>query len=189
MGGLSYPEQCKCCRVIFNVEYDANSKTSKVTFRRSNYKCRNGLSIRNNSFYVEFPKIRLYVLTEVLKYFLIYEMNAVKARQYIIETLKEIMNIETIRKIYTTIRDTIKKYLYIQYEFEILGEKNQNDIFGVDESLFSHTYTGEQAWVLGIINNTTKDIRLQVTKERNCENLKKFIKNFIDIDNKIVSDC
>ncbi len=42
-------------------------------------------------------------------------MNAIKAHQYITETIKEIINIESIRKLYSTIRDVIKKYLYIQH--------------------------------------------------------------------------
>ena len=62
-------------------------------------------------------------------------MNGIKVHHYITETLKEIINIETIRNIYTSIWDTIKRYLYIQNESEILGEKDPNDIFGMDESL------------------------------------------------------
>ena len=36
---------------------------------------------------------------------------------------------------------------------EILGPKNSNKYYSVDESLLSHTKAGEQIWVMGIIDN------------------------------------
>jgi len=188
IGAIFFPEKCKCGRSTFKVEFDANSKTSMVTIRCQYYKCRNRIPIRNNSFYANFPKVRLNILTEVLKCFLVYELNAEKAHEYITETIKESINIETIRKIYNSIRDVIKRYLFIEYESEILGEKDKHDIFAVDESLFSHTSSGDQAWVLGIISNYTKSFRLEVTKERNSAILKKFITKFVEPGNKIITD-
>ena len=43
-------------------------------------------------------------------------MNAINEHRHITETLKEIINIESIRKIYAALRDVIWKYLFIEYQ-------------------------------------------------------------------------
>ena len=47
--------------------------------------------------------------------------------------------------------------------------------FSCDERLFSHTKDHSQVYVLGIIDNTTKDFRLESTTLRHSETLKNVI--------------
>ena len=47
---------------------------------------------------------------------------------------------------------------------------------------------GEQIWILGIMDNNSKDFRLEAVKQRNSETLKTFILNNIECGNKIISD-
>ena len=70
----------------------------------------------------------------------------------------------------------------------MLGEKVGHTHFSIDEALFTHNTKREQIWVLGWINNVTKDFRLEVTKNRTREILKNFLNKYIDSGNKIITD-
>ena len=49
-------------------------------------------------------------------------------------------------------------------------------------------HTGEQIWVLGIVENLTKDFRLDLSLDRNQERIKSFITQYVESDNTIVTD-
>ena len=49
-------------------------------------------------------------------------------------------------------RKIIYDYYLIDYEFSYIGLKNMQESFSIDESLFTHLKSGEQVWILGLIN-------------------------------------
>ena len=51
----------------------------------------------------------------------------------------------------------------------------------IDESLFTHGKNGMQIWVIGAINTTTKELRVEPIKEINSESIKLFISFLIFI--------
>ena len=57
----------------------------------------------------------------------------------------------------------------------------------MDESLFVHQ-GNKQIWVAGLINNTSRKIRLEILPNRNAETIKKIITNLVPTSNKIVTD-
>ena len=77
--------------------------------------------------------------------------------------------------VFNKARNLIYKYLLREYQTDLLGELNKDGYFSVDESLFGHCKE-HQIWILGIINNTTKDFRLEGAYTRNSSTLEKFIK-------------
>ena len=54
-----------------------------------------------------------------------------------------------------------------------------NATFSMDELLFNHGKNNTQIWILGIINNASKEFRLEATKTRDSSTLKKFVKKFV----------
>ena len=67
-----------CGGTAFSIQYDNTSKTSNSIFRCKNNKCRSRNSIRGNSFYSFyslFQKIKLRLISEIIKSFL-NELNA-----------------------------------------------------------------------------------------------------------------
>ena len=56
----------------------------------------------------------------------------------------------------------------------------------IDESLFTYGKNGMQIWVIGAINTTTKEFRVEPIKERNSESIKLFISSYIDTSNHII---
>ena len=78
-------------------------------------------------------------------------------------------------RFHTEVRKTIYDYYQIQYEIEPFAEENGNKYFSCDESEFYHDFNNDFLWVLGMINNTTKDFRVVVTKSRDLIHLKEFI--------------
>lgn len=63
-----------------------------------------------------------------------------------------------------------------------------HECFSVHESQFTYLKSGKQVWLLGLINNRTKEFRLQATTTRNSINLKKFIISYIDSGNTIITE-
>ena len=188
MGYLPGPKECKCGGKQFNIQYDGNYKTSHACFRCIKKDCRNRHQIRINSFFNNFPKIQLKTLSEIIKCFICYEMNANATFKYISSNFSISINIATIRNIFQEIRNVIFKYYYIVYQSELLGYANENNNFSVDESHFTSSLNGEPIWVLGAINNATKDFRLEAVKIRDSNILKLFITTYIERGNKIITD-
>ena len=69
-----------------------------------------------------------------------------------------------------------------------MGESDSGDYYAIDESLFSHTKNHTQIWVIGIINNRTKDFRIEASTSRNSNTMKHFLNKFIGNNNTIISD-
>lgn len=150
-------------------------------FRCSNNHCRKIYPIRTNSFFDKFP------LYEVLNCFLNLEFNAEKAMHFIKEQKNINITKKTILNIYKKARNIIHRFLFIKYQTELLGELNQAGFFSCDESLFGHCH-GNQIWILGIINNNTKEFRLEGSFNRDSVTLEKFIKKFVLTGNNIITD-
>ena len=82
-----------------------------------------------------------------------------------------------------------KKFIQnILYQSEILGEKEHNGKFSIDESLFSTDEENRQIWVIEAIDNITKDFRINVSFNRNVEILKAFLSRYIKTGNSIIAD-
>ena len=90
-----------------------------------------------------------------------------------------------ILRIFKEIRDVIYRYLFLQYLSETFGDFNNSEYYSVDQSLFRQK-SNSQIWILGAINNNTKDFRLGVLN-RDTHNLKNFITNYIPLGSKIVT--
>ena len=115
MNILKGPNLCKCRNNIFKIQKDSSYKTSGIIFRRNYYKCKNKFNIRVNSFFEKFSKITLKVCFEVIRCMLVYNLNAKKTFDMINKTLKENININTIREIFKEIRKIIARYYNIIY--------------------------------------------------------------------------
>ena len=102
-----------------------------------------------------------------------------KAHEYLLNEKKINININTIKEIYQKIRFVIYRYFYILYQSEYLAESDSDDFYAIEESLFTHTNNHTQIWVIGIINNRTKDFRLETSTTRNTSTMKKFLSKFI----------
>ena len=70
----------------------------------------------------------------------------------------------------------------------MLGEKDKNRVFSLDESLFLTDKNGNQVWVIGAVDNITKDFRVDMAFKRNEVVLKTFITNCIEEGNKLITD-
>ena len=75
----------------------------------------------------------------------------------------------------------------IVYASEAISEPNKNWYFSVDERLINHK-DNKQIWLLGIINNSTKEFRIEASYSRDGDTLSKFINLYVETGNTIVSD-
>ena len=99
----------------------------------------------------------------------------IKKCYYIItKDLWQSISLETINNIYGEIRNIFN----IVYQQRPLGEKDSNKNFSEDESIFYLDENKNQAWVLGEIDNVTKDYRLDVIYTRDKSILNTFITTY-----------
>ena len=188
LGFLPGPIICKCGNKNFTIQIDNSRKTSNIVWRCTNYKCRAKINIKINSFFDYFSKLTLYNIYEVIKCFICFNFNKKKAFEYLTKEKNINISLKAIKEIYQKIRYILYRYYYILYQSEYLGPKDSQDCYAIDESLFTHTKNGTQVWVIGIINNRTKEFRLEASKYRDTNTIKKFLYKFIDSGNIIISD-
>ena len=131
--------------------------------------------------------IPLRIVSEVISCFITKEFNTDKEYSYIINEFNYNKSKNKIYEIYTAIRNIIYKYLKFEYRTTPLAEENENGFFSADESLIAHR-NNRQIWLLGIINNTTKDFRIEGTYERTTSAIKKFITFNVKSGNNIITD-
>ena len=152
-GFLPGPNICACGNNTFTIQRDSNYKTSNAIFRCKNNKCKKRYQIRYNSFFEPFPKIKLKNISEIIKCFICREMSAPAIEAFLKNTYSIEINIITIRNILNEIRKIFYRYYIIEYQSNLLGERDANNNFSFDESLFTHNLKGEQIWVIGCLNN------------------------------------
>lgn len=70
----------------------------------------------------------------------------------------------------------------------ILCKKDKNRVFSIGEILFLTDKNGNQVWVVGAVDNITKDFRVDIAFRRNEVVLKTFITNYIEKGNKLITD-
>jgi len=84
-------------------------------------------------------------------------------------------------------RYIIAHYMKDCYYLEKIADLNEHASISMDESLFVHQ-GNKQIWVAGLINNTSRKIRLEILPNRNAKTIKKIITNLVPTGNKIVTD-
>ena len=144
-GYLPGPISCECGANCFKIYADSSYKVNGCSFRCGNNKCRRKFPITINSFYDKFSKQKLSVISEIIKCFIIFDFNAVKTFNYINNELKTFVSKKIIPKVFNEIKKIISKFLKINYQSGLLGEKNQNKYFSIDETLINHI-EGKQVW-------------------------------------------
>ena len=84
-------------------------------------------------------------------------------------------------------RYIIAHYMKDCYYLEKIADLNEHASISIDENLFVHQ-GNKQIWVAGLINNTSRKIRLEILPNRNAETIKKIITNLVPTGYKIVTD-
>ena len=97
-------------------------------------------------------------------------MNAKIAHKYLKENNNVTISIQTLTKVYKELRKIIYKYMKILYKSEPISVKNKNEFFSMDENLINHK-NGRQIWLLVVINNQTKDFRIEGTFNRDSSSI------------------
>ena len=95
---------------------------------------------------------------------------------------------QLILDILNTLRRYIAHYIKYMYIIENISEENKMERFAIDESLFTNI-NNSPLWVIGIINTSSKKLRLELSFKRNADVLKKIIFKHVHKGNIIVSDA
>ena len=120
---------------------------------------------------------------EIIKFFISFDYNSQKAYKYILEEKKMTCSKNTLFRVYNEIRKIIYKYLKVVYLSEEFETLNKKEYFSIDENLFCHK-NDKQIWIVGAVNNNTKDFLLEGVISRDSAILKKFVHKYIPKGNK-----
>ena len=121
----------------------------------------------------------------IINYWLNDELNVIK----ITNKLKEKYQLEKINNLFIYCflkycRIIIANYIRSKYQLDPLAYKDAYQIIDVDEILFTH-FEGDPIWIVGLINLTTNEIRLEIVENRTTETLKKIIEKHVLTGNAI----
>lgn len=111
------------------------------------------------------------------------EINTKKYYEMLKKDFNQTVSIILVENVYTEIRKIFKNYLSIIYQSEILGERKNNKYFSVDESLFCSDGNQNEIQILGVINNITKQYRLDISYQRKASILKTSITKYVERGN------
>jgi hypothetical protein len=102
----------------------------------------------------------------IIKYWLNGDLNATKISTKLKEkyTLEKVNNL-FIYKFLQNCRIIIANYIRSIYQLDQLVYKDLHQLVAVDESLFTHVQ-GELIWIVGLINLTNNEIRLEIVENR-----------------------
>ena len=129
------------------------------------------------------------VLINAIELFITEEKNAKKVIEFFNEKYQlNYMGQQTIYKLFGIIRKCIAEYYNNVYKLEKLAFDNELKNIAVKESLFVHDYNGQQEWVVGLIDIGSKNIPLELVKQRNTDIIKKIILHHVGWNNNIISD-
>ena len=141
--------------------------------------CKKKRTLRYYSFLSFAKRIPASIVHAILYIFVIDKKSAKEIESTIKTKFKVIPSYATIRNILSKFRCCIAEYLKYQYKIkQIGGSPELNRTVASDESLFIHE-NGNQIWVAGCIDTTTKAVRIDVIPSRNAQNIKIFVQNHI----------
>ena len=82
--------------------------------------------------------------------------------------------------------EKLSKYLYIEYQTNVLGYPNEEKYFSIDECNII-SINNKSIWLLGIINNNTKNFRIEPVINRDADTIKTFLTKYVGSGNRIVT--
>lgn len=114
--------------------------------------------------------------------------NEFKGRK-ITKKIKDIYNLDSfninfVYKFLQNCRIIIANYIRSLYILDPLAFRNSLDNITIDENLFTHL-NGIPQWVIGLINLSTNEIRLEVVETRDTDTLKTIIIKHVMTGNNI----
>ena len=185
---IQKPEICPICETGKIGFKNNNSINNPIQYKCNNYKCCRNISIRKDTIFEYNPRTPFSVLFKIMNLWIVDSFNALQIKK----KLEEDYNLEKVdsRFIYNFLfncRRIIASYLRNVYALERLVNTNANQIVCVDESLFTHQ-EGQQTWVVGIINTTNNNIRLEIVPDRTEVTLKTIIERHVGKGNAVFTD-
>ena len=84
-GYLPGPEICNCSSKSFEIQNFTANKTHECCFTCLNYKLRKAYPIETNSFFVKFSYVPLRLVSEIIKCFIIKDINADKTWKNLVD--------------------------------------------------------------------------------------------------------
>jgi transposase-like protein len=185
---IEIPEKCKYCDIGVIKLRNNNSLVNPYLAKCNFYKCNREQYLRKGTIFEHQNKTPASVLYYILELWINDEFNGAKIKSKLKEKYKlDSMNIQFVYKFLQNCRIIIANYMRTVYTLEPLSNKDANDNVVIDESLFTHE-KGNAQWVVGLINLTNNQIRLEIVERRDTNTLQTIIEKHVMTGNNIYTD-
>ena len=186
-GLLVISQKCSNCNKYIEV-MEHNSSINPYLGRCTNPNCRKIIYLRQKTIFELNSKTPLTLTRYIVELSLVHLKNANEIYESFRKS-EQPYNIskQHILEILLNMRKIISKYYEDIYKLEEIALENGNDYLSIDESLFVHTGDISKC-VVGIINNRSREIRLEIVDNRTTETMKNIINRYIPRGNIIVTD-
>ena len=145
------------------------------------------MRVTKYSFLEKIPKIPCSIIMKIIEKFILENCNVNNIKKYINSYYNSI-NIGTINKILKWLSIAFAHYIKDIYRINKLGKRQGGSNISIDESMFTHS-NGNKIWVVGAINNKTRNIRCDIFYTRNTDDMKLFINNHIKEGSNIITNA
>ena len=181
-------DKCPLCSHPYVNMVENNTLNNPYIARCNNVRCRRIIYLREGKNFNHFPRTACSNILYIIKLWLFENKNANEIHNKFRTDFSNI-NISLIRitEILQKLREYIAHYIKDTYILEDISEENRMPSFAIDESNF-YSDGNSTTWVIGIINITSRKIRLEFSHDRNTSTMKKIIGAHIKKGNIIVSD-
>ena len=181
------PGKCPICKSTKISIGNGNKLLNPKKLVCNNYKCLYRANLKNYSVLKIFPKIPCSDLMKIINYSIFDKKNGTEIKKALIRDYNAKLNISTINRVLNKFRQCIAHYLKDFYKFHKLGKSTGGSNISMDESDFVDI-KGVKILVIGVKNNKTGNIRIDLYRTRNENDIKNFINNHIKINNNIITD-
>lgn len=156
--------------------------------RCCNPKCRKTIYLRTQTSFDLYSKTPISILKYIVTLSLIHSKNTNEIYDYLSKSGENTaISKNHLLNILKTMKEIIAKYLDDTYKIEYIAKENCLNSNSVDESLFVHN--GQiQVWVVELINNRTREIRLVEVENRTSSTIKNIITGLIPLGNIIITN-
>ena len=172
---IAPPEMCPCGNTKIYLNKFNRNKIHPYCFRCTKKECRKIFPLLKSSFFDEFSSKPLAVLIDIFRCFMDYKFNIQEAMNFLRKTKHQEISEKFIRNFYNKMRKYIYLYYILEYATENMRTEIANKFYSSDESLFSHYIKRNSLFLLGIIDNSTKNFRLNLAKDRDSRTIETFI--------------
>ena len=165
IGLIPFPKNCPLCNHAISIK-ENETLNNPYLARCTNSQCRKTIYLRENTLFDKFLRTPISIIRYIIYMSLHHKKNGTEIyKEFKCSNIQYNISQKHIFEILEFMRHVLAHYIKDTYLLENIAETDQDESISIDEILFVHE-NNVQVWVLGLINNKIRHIRLEILQNR-----------------------